>query len=144
MSRNNSNCLINLVNSGNNICGLVIVRKYHVYILDHNSLHKVPSVLIQQLSLCSGTSRTFDLNVLHFKAGQKTWPLTPRRPDQTPEVKVETRHKPHTRLEPTVKTELMRWAPDDSVPNVCVCVCVYLCALGGPTSPNSRISHSWW
>ncbi len=32
-----------------------------------------------------------------------------------------------------MKTELMRWAPDDSVPNtyVCVCVCVYLCALGG-------------
>ncbi len=88
--------------------------------------------------------RRFDLNVLHFKAGQKTWPLTPRRPDQTPEVKVETRHKPHTRLEPTVKTELMRWAPDDSVPNayvcVCVCVCVPLCIGGAHLSQQPNIA----
>ncbi len=69
-----------------------------------------------------------------LKQAKKTWPLTPRRPDQTPEVKVETRHKPHTRLEPTVETELMRWAPDDSVPNTCVCVCVCVCVplcIGG-------------
>ncbi len=33
----------------------------------------------------------------------------------------------------------MRWAPDDSVPNTCVCVCVPLC-IGGAHLPTANIA----
>ncbi len=41
-----------------------------------------------------------------------------------------------------MKTELMRWAPDDSVPNayVCVCVCVPLCIGGAHLSQQPNIA----